>query len=79
MLIANIANISQVQAITIITLNIYPTDSNKEATINFIATLCEITLSGRRVLSNLKIFIAGKLTLTKNISSDEVITIKKSS
>ena len=61
------------------TFEIAPTDSNRAETINFIDTLCDITLRGRRVLSSLSIFKTGRLKLDRLMSITEVTTIKKSS
>jgi hypothetical protein len=79
MLIANIANISQTATTTIITLTIAPTDSKSDATISFIATLCEMTLKGLSVRSNLRILMIGRLIEDKHISSIDVNTMNASS
>lgn len=78
-MIAKIANIIQTHTITIITLKIAPTDSKSDATINFMAILCEMTLKGLNVLKSLRILITGKSTFVKAMSSNEVATIKLSS
>lgn len=79
MLMAKMPNMSHTASTTIITLKIAPTDSNSDATISFIAILCEMTLNGLSVLSSLKILITGNSTFVNDISSSEVATIKQSS
>ena len=75
----NIANIIQTKIKTNITLNIPFTDSKSDTTRIFILTLCVINRKGLNVLKSLNIFTAPKSTPEKIVSTNEVITIKKSS
>ena len=61
------------------TFMIPPTDSSNPITIILRAGLLDITLNGLRVLSNLKIFIAGIFKPDNIISKMLDDTIKKSS
>lgn len=73
------ANMSHTATTTITTLKMAPTDSMREDTISFMATLCEITRKGLSVLSSLKILIIGKSTPESNMSIIEVTTMNRSS
>lgn len=76
--IPRIANINQIKSTTTKTFTIPLSDSNKAVTIVFKLTLCEINLSGRNTLSNLKILMACMLTPEKDISIKLTQTMKKS-
>lgn len=60
------------------TLKIEPKEDNNAITTVFMDELCEINLSGLKILSSLSTFIIGMLTEVKLASINDVITMKKS-